>query len=72
MTTPARVWSYPMSGGTTGTLAAASEMRCREVHQITGLEPGAPLLNSESARSAGGIAQSIASQGGATVVERLA
>jgi hypothetical protein len=47
-------------------------MSCREVHQITGLEPGAPLMNSESARSAGGIAQSIASQGGATVVERLA
>ena len=62
-------WSYPLPQAA-GTLTVAASDLAKEVHVIHGLDPAAPLTVTTAQRNAGGIVQTITSNGDTTTLER--
>ncbi len=68
---PAAVWSYVLTNGQTAQEALLELLgKVTELHRIHGLQAGVPLVVTQTARTAGAIAQTIATAGSSTTVTR--
>ncbi len=70
MASASGVWAFQAGGQATGQLLAASRGRGNDLHLIHGLNPAAPLTVTPTSRSAGPIAQAVATVGQTTTVTR--
>ena len=72
MATAASIWAYPLTGSAAGQRMAQAGALNTEVHRISGLDAAAPLVVAANTRTAGAIAQTIATAGETTTVTRTA